>query len=786
MKFTHDWLQDHLDTNASLEEILNALTCLGIEVEDVENSGAALDGFVVGHVTTCERHPNADKLSLCTVNDGTESLQIVCGAPNVRQGMNVALAREGVVIPETNQPLKKGTIRGVDSQGMLCSARELCLGQSHDGIMDLPQDLVPGTPLAQALNLNDCVINVSLTANRGDCFSVRGIARELAAFGLGTLKPLKPYKFATTGSCPISVTTITQACPYFTGRIIRGVKNSPSPEWMQKRLKSVGQRPISALVDITNYVCLDLGRPLHVFDADKLTGALNVRLAQENETFAGLDGNTHTLQPTMVVVADQQSVLSLGGVMGGEPSGCTETTTTVFLESALFDATHIAKAGQALHINSESRTRFERGVDAFDVDLGLHVATAYILELCGGEATETVTAGALPQEKKTVSLSLEKLAHYSGDTSISGAYAGNYLEKLGFQLRLQGDYLTAEVPSWRHDVTLDVDLIEEILRLKGYDSIPTTPLPLKPVVEAFDPVRLLKNVCIRQGLMEIYTWSFTDAKSAAYFGKGIELEAPLTQEFSTLRPSLLPGHLKALHNNQNKSLVNGSYFEVARTFTQKTDAVHQPRMLAGVRAQKVFGKTWLTAARTVDAYDIKLDMLAVLAAFGVTSYDLDSKSAPSYYHPGRSVAVKQGPKVLGYFGEIHPKALQLFQIDGPVTAFEVFIDMLPQTIKRKLHPLVLSPYQKVTRDFAFIVDKTLEAGQLVKIVQKVDASLIQEISIFDVYSGEKLPEDKKSVAFQVVLQAKDHTLTEEELSVFSQKLVDAVSKTCHGILRDRT
>ncbi len=783
MKFTLDWLYDHLDTKASLDQILNALTHLGIEVEDVENQGAALNGFVVGHVLVCGRHPNADKLSLCTVDDGTQHLQIVCGAPNVRQGMKVALAREGVLIPQTGQPLKKGTIRGVDSQGMLCSARELSLGDAHEGIMDLDQSLVAGTALADALGLNECVINVSLTANRGDCFSVRGIARELAAAGMGTLKPLRPYTFKNTKEHSPPVSIQTEGCAYFTGRLIRQVKNGPSPEWMQKRLKSVGQKPISALVDITNYVCLDFGRPLHVFDADQLKGMLQVRSAQEGEAFTALDGHTHTLHPFMVVVSDDACPVSLAGVMGGQTSSCTDATCNVFLESALFDPSSIAKTGQALHITSESRTRFERGVNPLDVDEGLAMATQYILDICGGEAAEAVTSGFIPSPNTTVSLHLDKLAQYSGLT-IGPECAQKYLKNLGFQVRCEENTLVVQVPAWRHDIRLDVDLIEEILRLQGYDTIPPTPLPLKPVVPTFDPVRLVKNVCIRQGLTEIYTWSFMDAHSARYFGTGIELEAPLTQEFSTLRPSLVPGHLKVLHSNQNKSQPDAALFEVARSFTPKGDSVYQPLMVAGIRAQKVYDKTWLTPHRYVDAYDVKVDMLGILSAFGVTSYDLDSKGAPSYYHPGRSVAVKQGPKVLGYFGELHPKILQLFQVDGPIAAFEVFLDALPQTIKRKLAPLALSAYQKVSRDFAFIVDKTLEAEQLVRVVKKVDTTLIQDVTIFDVYSGDKLPQEKKSMAFQVVLQAQDHTLTEEELAAFSQKLVDAVTKNCHGTLRD--
>jgi phenylalanyl-tRNA synthetase beta chain len=784
MKFTTDWLFDHLETTAPLADILDALTNLGIEVEDVDNKAASLNGFVVGHVLECGRHPNADKLSLCSVTDGTQTFQVVCGAPNVRQDMKVAFAKEGVVIPESGQALKKGVIRSIESHGMLCSARELKLGESHDGIMDLDANLEPGTPLADALALNDCVIDVSLTPNRGDWFSVRGIARELAAFGIGTLKPLKPYKFTTQGQSPIAVHIESEGCSYFTGRVVNNVQNHPSPEWMQKRLKSVGMRPISALVDVTNYICHDIGRPLHVFDADTLHGNIVVRNGKAAEQLTCLNDITYALQPSMVVVADSQNPLALGGVMGGLASSCTEKTTRVFIESALFDSTCIAKTGQALHIISDARTRFERGVDPFDVDLGLAMATQAILDLCGGEATETVQAGSLPRDKNMVTLSLEKLKNYSGLPDISLTYAANYLEKLGFSVRVQDDYLTAEVPTWRHDITLDVDLIEEILRLKGYNNIPATPLPLAPVLPHFDAERLIKNTCIKQGLTELYTWSFTDTKSAAHFGNGIHLEMPLTQEFSTLRPSILTGHLKVLNHNQNKSQPNGAFFEVARTFNLKDDAIHQPLMVAGTRAQKVYEKTWLTAHRVVDAYDVKIDMINILAAFNVNSYELDAKGAPSYYHPGRSVAVKQGPKVLGYFGELHPKVLQHFQVDGPVAAFEVFIDQLPQTIKRKLAPIALSPYQKVVRDFAFIVDAALEAAKLMKVVQKIDPALVQDVEIFDVYHGDKLPAGKKSLAFQVVLQAMDRTLTDEELAAFSEKLVNAVTNQCGGVLRD--
>ncbi|MCX7338190.1 MAG: phenylalanine--tRNA ligase subunit beta [Alphaproteobacteria bacterium] len=786
MKLTVNWLKDHLDTTASVQEIVEALTQIGLEVEHVDNPAERLKGFVVGMVVEAIPHPNADRLRLCQVDDGTGPLvQVVCGASNVRQGMKVAFARVGTMIPVTGQPLKKGTIRNVDSFGMLCSAEELLLDEKSEGIIDLKTNLAPGSDLAQALDgLDDVVIELSITPNRSDCFSVRGVARDLAAYGLGTLKDLTVPKIIVQNPCPISVQITDPNCLYFTGRIIEGVQNAQSPEWVQRRLASVGQRSLSALIDVTNYICLDLGRPMHVYDADKIQGGLVVRSAKAGEVLDALNGEPYQLQDGMTVIADESGPLSLGGIMGGVATSCTPKTTRVFLESAYFDPIQTAKTGRALRILSESRTRFERGVDPADVQLGLEIATQWILDWCGGAPSLAQEAGDAFLSKKTISLSLEKLRGISGDQSLTLIDAAPILQRLGFSVLGQTDQqITVDVPSWRHDITLDVDVVEEIVRLRGYDKIQATSLPLKRPPLDNDQSYILKQTLCHRGLQEIYTWSLIDQETAQKFGDSIELEMPLNQEMAVLRPSLLPGHLKAIAANQNKSQVNGAFFELARQFKPTSTDFAEEAMLSGVRSLQTGPRHWAQNPRPVDVYDAKADVVAILDLVGISSYQVVD-SAPDYYHPGRKGAIKQGQRTLAYFGEIHPTLVKEFEIAGPVVAFEVFINTLPKEIKRKLTPPTLSPYQPVTRDFAFIVDRGMSADQMIRTIQKIDKTLIQDIVIFDVYSGDKLPDGKKSIAFQVRLQASDRTLSDTDLQVLSDSVVREIGRACGGVLRD--
>ncbi|MBY0280661.1 MAG: phenylalanine--tRNA ligase subunit beta [Alphaproteobacteria bacterium] len=786
MKFTLNWLKDHLETEKSLDDILLALTNIGLEVEGVDNPADRLKEFVVAKVVEAGKHPNADRLNLCQVDDGSgKLLQVVCGGINVRQGMKIAFARVGTTIPVSGQVLKAGNIRSMDSLGMICSAQELLLSteESDGSIMDLETDAAPGSALATILGLDDAVIDVSIGPNRSDCFSVRGIARDLAAYGVGQLKVLEMPKIPAVIDCPIKVSITDHNCSHFTGRLIEGVQNKESPTWMQRRLNAVGQKCISALVDVTNYISLDIGRPLHVFDADKLKGDITVRPSKTGETLEALDGKVYDLEDGMTTISDDTGVISLAGVMGGLSSGCTESTTRVFIESAYFDPIRIAKTGQSLRILSEARTRFERGVDPSQVALGVDLASQYILEHCGGKVSQIVIAGKEKDTVLKVTLSCEKLISYSGDDSLSLKEVEEILKKLGFKVvELSNQEITVEVPKWRHDISLDVDLIEEFLRIRGFDKLPITSLPLKKPNTDFNRVKALKNTLANRGLSEVYTWSFIDAETAEKFGVGVELEAPLSQEMAVMRPSILPGHLKAITNNQSKSLYNSAFFEVASRYSAGQTLLEEP-MIAGCRSVSTGPRHWLETPRKVDVFDAKADVLALLEAMGINNYQTDM-TAPDYYHPGRKGAFKQGNKTLAYFGEIHPSLIESFGLTGPVVAFEVFLDNLPKELKRKVAQITLSPYQAVTRDFAFILDQKTTADQVIRSIQKIDKNLIQDIQIFDVYEGEKLPKGQKSVAIQVKLQALDKTLSEEDLNTFSTNLISAVEKTCGGVLRN--
>lgn len=784
MKFTLNWLKDYLETTATVTQITEALINLGLEVEGVEDPAERLKGFVVAQVETVERHPNADRLNLCQVNDGQGPLvQVVCGASNVRQGMKVAFAKIGTVIPVTGQPLKPGVIRSVDSHGMLCSAEELLLEAESEGILDLETSLPVGSDLASALDLNDVVIEVSLTPNRSDCFSVRGIARDLAAMDMGTLKPLPKRIINSDQSYPLKVTLSDSACPYFTGRIIEGVKNGASPQWLQKRLKAVGQRSISTIVDVTNYICLDQGRPLHAFDADKIQGALQVRPAKDGESLEALNDQTYSLKKGMITVSDDTGVLSLAGIMGGKSSACDETTTRIFLESAYFDPINIALTGQNLNLHSDSRTRFERGVDPQEVVNGLDQATHLILEHCGGIASKIIEVGQIPVNVHEISLSQQKLTAVSGNKNLTLDTVRSSLEKLGLKAIDQTlEKITLTTPSWRHDLQIDIDLIEEILRLDGYDKIETVSLPLQQFNKPIKIEQLIRKSLCQRGFDEVYTWSFTDAQTAEWFGKGIELGVPLNQEMAVLRPSLLGGILKAITTNQSKSQFNSVFFEIAHQFQNIQDKINEETVAAGIRSQNTSTRHWSLQPRVVDIFDVKADVQNTFDFLGIQGYQLEA-SGPDYYHPGRRGTFKQGPKILAYFGELHPTVLSNFDLKGPVVGFEIFIERLPPLSVKAKGPLHLSPYQAVIRDFGFIVPADLKADLLIKTIQKIDKNLIQDVQIFDVYQGDKLEKDKKSIAVEVRLQAIDRTLSDKELEQFSDAVIESVSKNCGGILR---
>ncbi|MBI1954286.1 MAG: phenylalanine--tRNA ligase subunit beta [Proteobacteria bacterium] len=777
MKFTLSWLFDHLETSASLKDIITKLTELGHEVEKVDDPSITFQGFVVGQVLKVEPHPQADRLKLCQVDSGKSTLQVVCGASNVYQGMKVAFAPVGVTIPQTGQVLKKSVIRSVESQGMMCSVKELGLGDDHEGILDLQTEKEPGTSLAQALEIDDPVIELSLTPNRADCFSVRGIARDLAASGLGTLKPLEilPIKGDFVSSLQVNIQHL-EDCPVFYGRLIKNVKNSLSPRWLQKRLKAIGLRPLSALVDITNYLTYDLGRPLHVFDVSKIEGDLYVRPAKQGEQLNGLNEKTYDLQEKDIVIADEKKVLALGGILGGIESACSESTTDVFIECALFSPVQIAKTGQAHQILSDARTRFERGVDPESIVYGLHKATEMIVQICGGEVSEIVQAGTLPFNRTGISLTEDKLKRLTG-MAISLTEATDILKRLGFEEKEKRTFIS---PSFRYDVHIEEDLIEEILRIKGYHTIPSIPLPPSPSIKSKDVRNTLRRLIAARGFYETVTWSFISEKESQLFeGKGPKLSNPISQDHSTMRTCLFPSLLKSIRRNEARSVNQGAFFEISPFY--KSD-FSQENVLSGLRYGYLSLKDWQQKERMCNVFDIKADLIMVLNHLGFQEESFQIDLAPSYYHPGRRCALKLQNKPIAFFGELHPCVLKHFDIINPVVGFELFLDRLP-AIKSKKKSLELSPYQIVERDFAFLLERYITARQLLNVVRKVDKELITEVRIFDVYQGDKLPKDKKSIAFQVKLEPKLSTLTEADIQSLSQKIIESVQKEVKGELR---
>ena len=800
MKFTLSWLKDHLETNASLDEITDKLTAIGLEVEGVENPGALLADFIVAHVTEAKQHPNADRLRVCTVNTGSETLQVVCGAPNAKTGMKAVLARVGTTIPASGDKLKKGKIRGEESQGMLCSAQELKLGEDHSGIIELPADAPVGVPVTDVMPL-DPIIEIALTPNRVDALGVRGVARDLAAAGIGKLKPLNdaPVK-GTFESARKVVMNLpgdqTQKCPMFVGRALKGVKNPESPTWLKDRLDAIGLRPVSALVDITQYLTIDLGRPLHVFDDAKLNGPIGPRLAKKGEEVHALNDKTYELEESMVVIADESSALGIGGIMGGEPSSVSETTTEVFLESALFDPFNIAETGRKLQVNSDARYCFERGVDPESPVMGAEVATRMILEICGGEASDIVIGGATPGYKREISLDPAWVKSLGG-VDVPESEMKSILERLGFAVK-SGSPWTVSPPSWRADVEGWQDLVEEILRIHGYDHIPESVLPRPPMPKTVPTpqqrrVSFARRTLATRGLQETTTWAFVPKAQAEMFRGDfplVMLANPISSELDAMRPSLIPNLAAAVGRNAARNMADSRLFEVGPRF-EGAKPGEQTLVACALRAGHTGPRHWTGDRRAVDALDAKADALAAIDAAGLTRTAVQTVGggddvAPPWYHPGRSGALKLGNQVLAYFGELHPAVLAALDVKGPVVACEVFLDRLPPPKKSTgpARPLLkASPFQPVDRDYAFVVDSSVAAEGLLKAVRNADKDLITDVGLFDSYEGSHLEKGKKSLAVAVTLQPKDATLTEEQIDAVSKKIVAAVEKSCGGVLR---
>ncbi|MGX9574597.1 phenylalanine--tRNA ligase subunit beta [Mesorhizobium sp. f-mel] len=801
MKLTLSWLKDHLETDASLAEIVERLTSIGLEVEHVDDR-SSLKPFVIAKVLTAVQHPDADRLRVLTVDtgDGKAPVQVVCGAPNARAGLIGAFAAPGTYIPGIDVTLAVGKIRGVESHGMMCSERELELSEEHDGIIDLPADAPVGTSYAAYAHLDDPVIEINLTPNRPDATSVYGIARDLAASGLGRLVGGAIMPHAGDGMCPVKVKIeAPELCPGFALRLVRGVKNGPSPKWLQQRLIAIGLRPISALVDITNYVTFDRGRPLHVFDANKVAGNLTVRRASDGEKVLALDGREYTLTPDMCVIADEDGVESIAGIMGGEHSGCDANTTDVLIESALWDPITTARTGRTLGIISDARYRFERGVDPEFMVPGVELATKLVLDFCGGTPTETEVVGYAGHVEKIVSFPLSEVKRLTGiEVPRDGSLA--ILSRLGFKPEGVGDVINVAVPSWRPDVDGKADLVEEVMRIHGIDNIAPQPLGAHDAVNA----KILTTLQIRtraakralavRGMMEAVTWSFIPAKHAELFGGGetaLKLANPIAADMSDMRPSLLPGLIAAAQRNADKGIGDVALFEVSGTY-EGDAADQQRRVAAGVRRGTAklegSGRHWAGNAGPVGVFDAKADAIAALEACGAPVERLQIEAGgPAWYHPGRSGTIKLGPKViLGTFGEFHPKTLEELDVSGPLCGFEVFVDAVPEPKAKPTRTkpkLELSAFQAVKRDFAFVVDKAVEAGTLTRAALAADRKLITNVSVFDVFEGASLGAAKKSIAIEVSIQPVDKTLTDEDFETLAKRIVENVNKQTGGVLR---
>jgi phenylalanyl-tRNA synthetase beta chain len=793
MKTTLSWLKTHLDTEVPSDEIVERLVMLGHDVEGVDDRAAALTGFVVGRVVSAEQHPNADRLRVCVVDNGAEQIQVVCGAPNARAGMKGVFGRAGVRIPKTGAVLTESAIRGVPSRGMLMSAYELALSDDHEGIIELPQDAPLGADYAGLLGLDDPVIDLKVTPNRADCLGVRGIARDLAAAGVGKLKALDTTPVEGRFTSPIAIHIEDRtACPLFLGRHIRGLTNAASPRWLRDRLEAIGLRPISALVDITNFLTFDLNRPLHVFDAGKLKGDLTVRFARPGERMLALNGREYELDPEVTAIADENGVQSLGGVIGGEPTGCTETTTEVFVEAALFDPVRTAATGRRLEIQSDARYRFERGLDPAFVSPGLEIATRLILELCGGEPSEIVVAGAEPEWRRDYRLRPDR-PRTLGGLDVPPDQSRTILEALGCTVAEAEGGLKVTPPPWRGDIVGEADLVEEVVRVVGYEQIPPVPLPRETTLSrpAMEPARrraeLVRRTLAARGLTEAVTYSFMPSRWAELFGGAkpeLRLVNPISADLDAMRPSILPALVDAARRNADRGFPDVALFEVGPLYRDDTPE-GQVQAASGLRAGSLGPRHWRDRAGEPDLYTAKADALAALAAAGAPIDNIQSVAEPpAWFHPGRAGVLRLGPTVLGHFGELHPEVLAAFNLKGPVAAFEVFVDAVPlPRAARSRPPLKLSVFQPVERDFAFILDRNLPAETLLRAARGVDRKLVSEIRLFDVYEGKGLPEGKKSLAISVVLQPQEATLTDAEIDAFSQRLVAAVEKATGGTLR---
>ena len=801
MKFTLSWLKTHLETDAPVEAIAAKLTAIGLEVEEVRRPGEELAPFTVAHVVEARPHPNADKLRLCVVETGSGQVEVVCGAPNARTGMKGVFAPPGTTIPGTGTVLKKAKIRGVESCGMLCSEREMGLSDEHEGIIELDPDAPVGAPFADVMGLDDPLFDIAITPNRADCLGVHGIARDLAAAGLGRLASAAIEPVPGAYASPIAVRLEFSGaglspCPLFLGRHVRGVRNRESPRWLRDRLVSVGLRPISALVDLTNFLTIDRNRPVHVFDAGKVSGDIWLRLGQGGAPFAALNGKAYTLDDAMTAIGDGSGVISLAGVMGGETTGCTMETTDVFIEIALFDPVRTAATGRAFNLESDARYRFERGVDPAFARDGMELMTRLVMEICGGEASEIVVAGAAPPWRREIAFRPSRVGALGG-VDCAPARSLGILQALGFACaEREGDLIAVEPPPWRGDIAGEADLVEEVLRIEGFDSIPAVSLA-QPVSErtrpALTPQRrrlgAVRRSLAARGMFEAVTWSFMPRRHAAQFGGGADalvLANPINAELDAMRPSILPNLVEACRRNADRGFPDTALFEAGPVYAG-TGADEQRTVVAGVRAQGALPRNWHGPARAVDCFDAKADALAALGAAGVSLGGLQTRAeGPAWYHPGRVGTLALGRTTLAAFGELHPGVLAALGAEGPLVGFELTMDALPHPkakATRARPALAASDYPAAERDFAFILDGAVPASEVERAARNAEKNLIKRVTVFDVYAGSGIEADKKSLAITVRLEARDRTLTDPEIDAAAAKIVANVAKITGGVLR---
>ena len=792
MKFSLSWLKEHLDTDANMQAVADCLNRIGLEVEGIENPADKLSAFRIAKVLSAAPHPQADKLQILSVDAGGEPLQVVCGAPNARAGMLGVFGPAGAVVPANGMVLKVAAIRGVESNGMMCSIAELELGDDHDGIIELAADAPVGTVYADWAGLDDPVIDVSITPNRQDCMGVRGIARDLAAAGLGTLRPLNEvYKInldtPNEGSDPAPIVRTDDAagCPAFYAQAVSGVRNGDAPEWMRSKLKAIGQKPISVLVDITNFISIDLGRPLHVYDRAKLNGALVARKAVDGEDMVALNGKTYTLDSTMTVIADDSMVHDIGGIMGGEHSGVSETTTDVLIECAYFDPEHIARTGQKLALTSDARQRFERGVDPAFLEDGLAIATKLVLDHCGGTPSAITRSGAAPVAPRNISYDTQYCQQLGG-VDVAPDEQRNILERLGFSV---SDDWRVTVPTWRRDVDGPADIVEEVVRIVGLDNVVSVPLPradgvAKPTATPVQSLeRKVRRAAAARGLNEAINWSFLPQKAADAFGGGTwSLANPISEDMKVMRPSLLPGLLSAAQRNMDRGASSVRLFEIGRRYFAAADGTSDERLTAGiVLAGDKSVRNWATGkSAKFDAFDAKAEAIALLKAAGVaTDGLLVMDDAGAHYHPGQSATLRMGPKnILAAFGTLHPATAKAFDLDGSVVAAEIFLDAIP--LKKAtgfMRPAFTPPaLQAVTRDFAFLVSQDTPANDLVRAIKGCDKDNIVAARLFDRFAGQGVPEGQVSLAVEITLQPTDKSYGDDDLKLISDKVIAAAAK----------